>query len=125
MADRSLIPLHGELLVDDVGVDHHYFQEPEDLAPPLDRLVKEAVVAHELVHLVYTEHVLIVVQNGLGFLGCRPCWPESKVVQGKYVSSFVCTCEHVCAFEYACFYVLLRACILLQSDVNLCTCMYI
>ena len=63
--------------MNDVGVHHHYFYKPkEDLAPPLDRLVEKAVVAHKLVHLVNTQHVLVVVLDSLGLLGCRSRWPE-------------------------------------------------
>ena len=48
--NRPLTPLLGKLLVDYVGVHHHHFQQPEeDLTPPLDGLVKEAVIADELV----------------------------------------------------------------------------
>ena len=59
--NRPLIPLLGKLLVDDVRVDHHHFQEPEeDLAPPLDELVEEAVIADKLVHLVDAKHILVM-----------------------------------------------------------------
>ena len=77
VANRSLIPRRGQLLVDDVGVHHHHFHRPEEhFAPPLDRLVEEAVVADELIHLFNTQHMLIVVEDGLGLLGCCSRWPE-------------------------------------------------
>ena len=77
VSNRLVTPLYGKLLVDDVGVHHHHFQEPEeDFAPLLDGLVEEAVIADKLVHLVNAKHVLVIVENSLCLLGCCSCWPK-------------------------------------------------
>ncbi len=44
------------------GVDNSDLKAPkENLPPPFDALVHEAVVATKLIKLVYTEHVLVIV----------------------------------------------------------------
>ncbi len=58
-----------QLLVDHVGVDYSNLQAPkEDLPPSLHALMEEAVVADQLIQLVYPEHVLVVVHHYLRLL---------------------------------------------------------
>ena len=58
-----------QLLENDVGVDDNHLQQPEKhLAPPLYGLVKKAVIGHQLVEFVHTQHELVVVSDHRRFL---------------------------------------------------------
>ena len=82
VSDWSLSSSSSQLLVNYVGVDDHHLQQPEDLAPPLHRLVEEAVVSHELIQFVYPQHELVVVGNNRGLV-CDFSTPGQKK-RGKY-----------------------------------------
>ena len=83
---RSLSSWHCYLLVNNVWVHDSDLKHPkEHLSPPIDALVKKAVVAGKLIQLVNTKHVLIVVIDDY--------WLQLHLSGSTW---YICVCVCVC-----------------------------